>query len=826
MTRRTVCVTIGGMRWRRGAWMGALLVGAGAAGCPGAPPSPRDLYVGPPGTTATHVVVTVQPGVVAAGGAWRLVSHATAGDRQSTAYLPDPPENRPLDLPGQYTIMARDAAGSLRVVVDALAEDGVVVGRGAGSVELIPRSGTSLAITLEKPCRQDVECDTRGRCAGTRACQEGMCVKLTDPCASLVACADSRCEDGVEGCVVTFHHDRCGTNEYCDVIRGCQVGDPCQEDADCTGLGDRCQTRVCAEGHCMAGAPVDPTDHNPCTVDVCQSDTGPAHYNLAAGNVCSAQADPHRRVCQQPGDGGVLECVDSLCGDAYVDLGAGEQCDLGTGNDDEACTRTCRFPRCGDGVRSVSLLEECDDGNTDQSDDCVACRYARCGDGHAHTRGTGPFEQCDDGENNGVTNCGLTCRLRTFMATPVMGAGAPCPPGSPDGGTAVDPADGGWNYMGYPPTVWPATGDARCTPLADIQDVALRGVTAGGVSDWTDEIVVADATGVYALNLRSLQVRRMFEGGDPAPVRSCPIPATDWNLPAGKGLPASYEPFRGVMMLNTTFTYRTAQTGRIFRAHMPETTAGGPTRLQFFNYVGTSAYSIATCCDLSDPADTWRDGACYACPSANIVFPAVPQMFFDFLGTVIAVMPDLDTRRLHAVDERRDCERNDSTVVTFSACAERADGGVPDAGASGGWAHAATVPAACLEGNTVAVIMSSPAAHDVVRAGLNLPADINTLCMSGYRTVAGTRGQSGGSPAGVPAVGALLNTPAGVGVDAECNVFLADTGNGLVRQVTRDGTLHNVAQLPGLRTLVVHPTLGVVAVTAQTVYRILPGDSP
>ncbi|MBI5497818.1 MAG: DUF4215 domain-containing protein [Deltaproteobacteria bacterium] len=814
------------MRFRRGAWLGwVLAAGTVSVGCPSAPPSPQDLYVGPPGTTATHVMVTVQPGVVPPGGAWRLVSLASAGDRESTRYLPDPPQSAPLDLPSQYTIIARGASGTLRVRVEALAQDGVVVGRGAGAVELIPQQGASLGITLEKPCRQDVECDLRGRCAGTRACQEGMCVKITDPCASLVACADSRCEEGVEGCVVTFHHDRCGSDEYCDVIRGCQRGDPCEVSGDCVALGDRCQTRVCAEGHCVAGAPVNPSDNNPCTVDVCQPAEGPVHYNLAEGNVCSAQTDPVRQVCQQLQDGGVLACVDSTCGDGFVDVGHGEQCDLGPGNDDEACTRTCRLPRCGDGVRSASLLEECDDGNTDLSDDCVACRRARCGDGYTHTRGTGSTEQCDDGVNNGISNCSQTCRLRTFVAVPVMGAGANCPAGSPDGGTPVDPADGGWDYMGYPPTVWPATGDARCQVLTDVQDIALRHLTANGTSSVADEFIVVDATGVYAVNLRSLQVRRMFPGDDPAPVRSCPNPASNWTLPSGKGLPASYERFRGIMLLNTTLTYRTDATGRLFRALLPETTAGGQTRLQFFNYVGSAAYSIADCCETSNQ-EVWRDGACFSCVGANIVFPAVPQMFFDFLGTVITVMPDRTVRRLHAVDEGNDCGGSGSNIITFSACAELADGGVPDAGTSYGWSHAAFVPTACLDGNTVAVLMASEMEHDVVRAGINLPADITTLCMSAYRTVAGSRGRSGGSSAGVPAVGALIDTPTGLGMDSDCNVYFADTGNGLVRQVTRDGVLHTIAQVPGLRTLAVHPTLGVVAATGQAILRVLPSPTP
>ncbi|MBI5487758.1 MAG: hypothetical protein HY905_10535 [Deltaproteobacteria bacterium] len=53
---------------------------------------------------------------------------------------------------------------------------------------------------------------------------------------------------------------------------------------------------------------------------------------------------------------------------------------------------------CGNGTREGS--EECDDGNSDQGDDCPsACRAAFCGDGFLHAG----VEQCDDGGGNSDT---------------------------------------------------------------------------------------------------------------------------------------------------------------------------------------------------------------------------------------------------------------------------------------------------------------------------------------------------------------------------------------------------------------------------------------
>ena len=53
----------------------------------------------------------------------------------------------------------------------------------------------------------------------------------------------------------------------------------------------------------------------------------------------------------------------------------------------------CQGATCGDGVVQAGL-EECDDGNDDDSDGCLtSCRLARCGDGFVQTG----LEECDDG---------------------------------------------------------------------------------------------------------------------------------------------------------------------------------------------------------------------------------------------------------------------------------------------------------------------------------------------------------------------------------------------------------------------------------------------
>lgn len=58
---------------------------------------------------------------------------------------------------------------------------------------------------------------------------------------------------------------------------------------------------------------------------------------------------------------------------------------------------------------------------------------------------------------------------------------------------------------------------------------------------------------------------------------------------------------------------------------------------------------------------------------------------------------------------------------------------------------------------------------------------------------AGSLGDSGFSGDGGPATAAKLNTPSGVALDAQENIYIADTGNGRIRKVDTNGVISTVA---------------------------------
>jgi cysteine-rich repeat protein len=95
---------------------------------------------------------------------------------------------------------------------------------------------------------------------------------------------------------------------------------------------------------------------------------------------------------------------DDLCGNEQLD--DGEQCDDGNDDNTDDCVEGCVAATCGDGHQWVDN-EECDDGNDDNTDGCVeGCVLAACGDGYVHDG----VEACDDANEDETDDCISNCQ--------------------------------------------------------------------------------------------------------------------------------------------------------------------------------------------------------------------------------------------------------------------------------------------------------------------------------------------------------------------------------------------------------------------------------
>ncbi|NUP13069.1 MAG: DUF4215 domain-containing protein [Polyangiaceae bacterium] len=97
-----------------------------------------------------------------------------------------------------------------------------------------------------------------------------------------------------------------------------------------------------------------------------------------------------------------VEARKPCCGNGIVETG--EECDDGNTNDYDECSNECTLnPICGNGI--VEGDEECDDGNTDPYDYCDNdCELPYCGNGIVEGD-----EECDDGNTDDYDSCTNEC---------------------------------------------------------------------------------------------------------------------------------------------------------------------------------------------------------------------------------------------------------------------------------------------------------------------------------------------------------------------------------------------------------------------------------
>ena len=291
-------------------------------------------------------------------------------------------------------------------------------------------------------------------------CQDGVCL------------ADARCGDGVQdegeacddgnvlggdGCSADCLSDETCGNGFVDAVNDetCDCGtDPESLSGECLAVNgatdsdcsETCRSRFCGNHVVDPGEVCDDGNSesgDSCSAD-CQSDEtcGNDYVDLAAGEQCDDGEDNSdttpdacrtdctaawcgdgvtdiAEVCDDnnntSGDSCSADCLsDETCGNGYVDLVTGEECDDSTANSDmvpDACRTDCSSPSCGDGV--VDTGEQCDDGpaNSDlQPDACrTNCLLAHCGDLIVDSG-----EDCDEGTLNSVVP-NATCRTNCLV---------------------------------------------------------------------------------------------------------------------------------------------------------------------------------------------------------------------------------------------------------------------------------------------------------------------------------------------------------------------------------------------------------------------------
>jgi MYXO-CTERM domain-containing protein len=195
-------------------------------------------------------------------------------------------------------------------------------------------------------CATCQACNVPGHLGSCFAAADGTPCPDSDQCNGQETCVQGACAPGtVQLC---NNGGMCRTGS-CDPATGCQYT-PVAEGTTCSN-GDVCDgLETCQAGVCQAGEPLMCDDHNPCTVDSCDSWNGCLHQALADGADCGGG------VC------GAAACAGGVCVYQQADM-----CD-----DRNACTVDTCDPQSG--CENFQLA----DG--DSCGECKACQANQCVD--------------------------------------------------------------------------------------------------------------------------------------------------------------------------------------------------------------------------------------------------------------------------------------------------------------------------------------------------------------------------------------------------------------------------------------------------------------
>ncbi|MDX2090501.1 MAG: DUF4215 domain-containing protein [Kofleriaceae bacterium] len=301
---------------------------------------------------------------------------------------------------------------------------------------------------------------------GIEACDEGPGGNLDDGMGCSSTCTFEGCGNGVinpgEDCedgnsinadsCINCRAARCGDGfvhagfEQCDGTAGTKPAGHNEATCGTTGAA-ACRWQYCGNGFLEGAEQCDDGNNNSgdgCTASCIREYCGDGVDNNGSAEQCDGGGET--ATCD-------IDCSTASCGDGIVnDLftvpstgGKKEQCDDGGNANNDGCSSTCQFERCGNNI--LDNGEQCDGtalptppvaGATCGTTGVNACRWVYCGNGILE--GT---EQCDNGltgpnANSNTAACKANCTVNTCGDGFVLAGIEGCDDGSANNGPSKD----------------------------------------------------------------------------------------------------------------------------------------------------------------------------------------------------------------------------------------------------------------------------------------------------------------------------------------------------------------------------------------------------